>query len=357
MHGISPLLFARCAQRGPPAWQRFLAEQHRQCAARQRLIERLLLDLDEAARADGLGFVALKGAALHAAGLYAAGERPMGDVDLLIREADSERLARALESLGYAAGHAYRRHRVFEPTGRRPPPKILPGEHVDNPIKVEVHTRIAEKLPCAEVEVTRSLLPGELRPGRNAYASRASLMLHLLLHAAGNMRARALRLIQLHDIALLAAALEASDWDALAGASGDLWWAAAPLALVARYYPSSVPEAVLKSALAHSPRLLQRAIRRHRLTEVSWSNIYVQALPGLEYSRSLGDALGLIASRLWPSATARAELTQGSAQIIGGESVPWYGLSHRRRILRFVVSRPPRVQTLLCIRAALLGGR
>ena len=40
-------------------------------------------------------------------------------------------------------------------------------------------------------------------------------MRHLLLHAAGNMRAHALRLVQLHDIALLAPRLDAAAWERL----------------------------------------------------------------------------------------------------------------------------------------------
>ena len=46
-------------------------------------------------------------------------------------------------------------------------------------------------------------------------------MMHLLLHAAGNMRARALRLIQLHDIARLAQAFGSGDWKELLAARPD----------------------------------------------------------------------------------------------------------------------------------------
>jgi len=33
--------------------------------------------------------------------------------------------------------------------------------------------------------------------------------------------------------------------------------------------------------------------------------------------------------------------------------VPWYQLSHGRRIVRWLVSRPPRVQTITSVAAAL----
>ena len=64
-------------------------------------------------------------------------------------------------------------------------------------------------------------------------------MLHLLLHAAGNMRAHALRLVQLQDIAMLAGRLtddEWRDWSTLPETSGGAWWMLPVLALAARYY-------------------------------------------------------------------------------------------------------------------------
>jgi Uncharacterised nucleotidyltransferase len=357
MHGISPLLHSRLRWQGPAAWQEFLEGQRGHSLARHQVIERLLRELQTSARAAGIPVVVLKGPALHGEGLYAAGERPMGDVDLLIRAADSAAIARALAECDYAPGHAYRRHWVFEPAQRRVPQTPHLGEHIDNPIKVEVHTRIAESLPSSQIDITDSILPTALRRGLNEYPSRARLMLHLLLHAAGNMRARALRLIQLHDIALLGATFCDGDWGELLGLRRNgLWWAAAPLALVLRYYPGAVPQALYDTLRDECPALLRRAMTRHRLTDVSWSNIYVQAFPGLEYSRTLGDATRYIGSRVWPSPSARAELRQGSAQIIGVESVPWYRQSHSRRILRWIFSRPPRVQTLLCVRTSLSDG-
>jgi hypothetical protein len=58
-------------------------------------------------------------------------------------------------------------------------------------------------------------------------------------------------------------------------------------------------------------------------------------------------------SRIWPSREARLELKEGAAQIPGSATVPWYGISHGARILRWVFSRPPRVQTMLSVHAAL----
>ena len=230
------------------------------------------------------------------------------------------------------------------------------GEHVDNPITVEVHVRIAESLPVIETDITPYLFPRSAHRGLNPYPSPAALMMHLLLHAAGNMRARALRLIQLHDIALLARRFGPADWEellALRPGGRGLWWALPPLMLVRHYYPASVPSAPFARLRQECPWLLERLASHQRLTDVSWSNIRIPAFPGLEWSRTLGEALAFMNSRIRPSRAALAELREAAAHIPDGSTVPWYGVSHGRRILRWVFSRPPRVQTLLNVRAAL----
>lgn len=86
---------------------------------------------------------------------------------------------------------------------------------MNSPIKVEVHLRIEEHLPVTAVNITQFVLRRQMNAGLNTYSCKASLMLHLLLHAAANIRARALRLIQLHDINLMATRFLPSDWEEL----------------------------------------------------------------------------------------------------------------------------------------------
>jgi hypothetical protein len=245
---------------------------------------------------------------------------------------------------------------VFQPRVKKPlfGPRL--GEHVDNPVNIELHTRIAERLPVQEIDITPFLRPSPPNAGLNAYPSAASLLLHLLLHAAGNMRARALRLIQLHDIALLAARFVPADWEQLLamrpGGQG-LWWAFAPLMLTARYYPAAIPRDITAHLAGECPWLLVRLTQRHQLADVSWSNIHIEAFPGLEWSRTPLEALKFMGGRIWPSRADRLELSLGAAQIPGAAAIPWYGSSHPARIVRWVFSRPPRVQTLLSVQAAL----
>jgi hypothetical protein len=356
MQGISVLLEARLRWQGPARWRQFLDEQRHHSLLRYVEITRVLELIASLACRDGIALVALKGAALYQQGVYAAGERPMGDIDLLVCNNDAKALAQLLETCGYEAAFATRRHEVFQPRLRKIP-SSKSGEHIDNPIKIEVHTKIAEHLPISTVDITQFLLTNAQGPGVNAYPSSASLLLHLLLHAAGNMRARALRLIQLHDIALLAARMDHGDWEQLFASrpNGEpLWWVWAPLCLTARYYPAAIKLALFERQSTESPWLLRNRAHRQRLSDVSWSNIRIAAFPGLEWSRTPREALAFMKSRAWPSRAARLELNTNAAQIPGFSSVPWYGISHAARILRWIFTRPPRVQTMLAVRAVLM---
>jgi hypothetical protein len=356
MQGISSLLHQRLCGWGPESWQMFLQGQWEQSVLRRRQIAALLETIESQARREGLALLALKGAALYASGIYADGERPMGDIDLLIRSSDAKGIAASLRHCGYDAAFSSSRHQVFKPREGKVPTADRLGEQADSPIKIEVHTAIEEHLPVKVVNITQFLVPPVLQPGFNAYPSTVSLMLHLLLHAAGNIRARALRLIQLHDIALLAARFLPRDWEELLAIKPEgqgLWWAFAPLVLTARYYPMAVPPSVFARLSAECPWLLRKLSGRHQLTDISWSNIRIAAFPGLEWSRTPLEALNFASSRIWPSRKARLELDLGAAEIPASSTVPWYGISHGARILRWLFSSPPRVQTLLSVRAAL----
>ena len=85
IHGISPLLAARLRWRGPQGWDAFLVEQRGHTEIRHQRIDALAKLFDERARKVGLPIIALKGAALHAMGVYVPGERPMADLDFLVR--------------------------------------------------------------------------------------------------------------------------------------------------------------------------------------------------------------------------------------------------------------------------------
>ena len=193
------------------------------------------------------------------------------------------------------------------------------------------------------VDITSLLRSADERPGLNPYPSSAALLLHLLLHAAGNMQTHCLRQIQLHDIAALASRLRGADWGVVLAApvpAEGLWWAFPPLALAARYYPGAVPTEVLRELRGACPRVLRLATDRAALTDVSWSNLHVHALPGIAWSRTPLDALRYVRSRALPSRSS-LEGVQFALQVQPHlNQVPWYGTVARHAHRSLVVFAP-----------------
>jgi hypothetical protein len=354
MHGVSPLLAGVLRWRGPAGWPQFLSEQRAQTARRQERMSELLHLIDVRARACGIALMGLKGTALHAIGLYAAGERPMADIDLLAHEKDSERVARLLEALGFRETYATWKHRVFEPREARTSAAF--GEHADNAMKIELHTRIREILPLRAVDISAQMFAHKLRPGLNGYPSRAALMTHLVLHASGAMVFRALRLINLHDIARLAALMTDEDWDEFLhrGNAQDkrMWWALPPLSLTARYY-WCIAQRILVPVGAGCPWLLRQACRRRSLTDVSFSYLWISAFPGIEWAQSLREMLAYAGRRLVPNAEVRAMREVIAVTQPCAAEDPWARLPQGRRILRWLIARQVRAETLRPVRMAL----
>lgn len=355
IHGVSPLLARTLRWQGPESWSRFLEAQTTHTARRFLRIEQLLQLIDLRARERAIPVVPLKGAALHALGIYAPGERPMADIDLLVREQHSPGFAELLAALGFTERGRTWKHRVFAPAADGKPAAL--GEHADNGIGIELHCRIAEELPHHKVDVTPSVFPQSPRPGFNSYASKAALLLHLLLHAAGALVLREVRLLQLYDIARLAGAAGAADWEELsqhAEQAGDrsLWWAFPVLALAHRYF-GCVPDQVLRHAAADCHWALRRAYRRRTLAGSSLSHLWVSAFPGISWARSPAEMLAYAAARAVPDGEPllkRKALAQAEP---GSAGVSWSQLSQGERIVRWILSPQARLATLRPVRAAL----
>ncbi len=359
LHGISGLLANRLRWRGPVDWRDFLDDQLEHSCAREVAIRDLLARLDAATRERGIAAVALKGSALLGLDLYRPGERPMGDIDLLVSPGGLPSTELALRAAGFEQSFAVERHVVFRPTRTASQAGRDFGEHVANPLKIEVHMRIAESLPVNTVDITERLTPEAPAPGINPYRDPAALMRHLLLHAAGNMRAHALRFLQLQDIALLAGRFDSAAWHTLVepDASGEPpWWMLPPLTATANYFGAVIPRTVLASLRRDCPSGLLRAARTAGLTAVSWSNLRVHAFPGIGWARSPLEALRFIRSRVWPTRAARECLRHAVETAPAMGRIPWYQVPHAMRILRWVVGRPPRVQTANAVYEALRAG-
>ena len=355
MHGVSPLLAERLRWQGPPHWAHFLAEQRRHTMVRQRRIEELLSNIDERSRSAGIAIVALKGAALQMAGVYAAGERPMADLDLLVRPADVEAAVAVLLAMSYRDAGTTWKHQGFDPPAGAQQRADL-GEHADNPIKIDLHHRICERLPLTPTDLTELVFPPHAQPGLNGYPRAAALMAHLLAHAAGNMTHRGLRLIQLCDVARLARRMTDVDWEDLLrlhGSDRRLWWAAPPLMLAARYFTGTVPHGVLVQLERGTPWLLRQVTRQRGLAEFSYSHVYIDALPGIIWTRSPAQALRYASARIFPNRAQRAQIEVVSRTGPWSSEPRWHRQSQARRILQWISSRPTRTETLQPVRAAL----
>jgi len=353
MHGISPLLSGCLRWQGPRAWTKFLEEQRTHTAARHLRIQAVLTRIGSKAGEAGIAATPLKGAALHELGLYAVGDRPMADIDLLVRPADAERTAALLESLGFRQSGETWKERVFTAIDEHTSAEL--GEHSNNSVKIELHQRICEKLPWRLTDASEFIFPRLPRPGLNAYPSNGALMRHLLLHAAGSMVFQALRILQLHDIALLAARMSESDWNEVAASysrSAATWWAFPPLELMSRYYSSRVPVHVLAALRDDCSYFLRAVARRKSLTEVSYSYLWIKAFPGFEWSRSIPELLAYAASRVRPNASHLAQRQRVAITQAWASKAEWSNLSQGRRMLRWVTSRQTRPVTMHAISAA-----
>jgi hypothetical protein len=191
----------------PAPLSAFLLEEIPFARARAKRLRETLGAVVLALRAAGVEVVALKGAVLAFFHYPDPALRPMGDLDLLLREPrDLARATSALTAAGWRALLDTPRHRVFV----RPDERVVrpAAEHPDNPIRVEIHTsfrlpvlgRVYDASAALRAEAgTRDLSGTPV----NVAAGRA-LLTHLLFHAAEDFAGNGVRGIQAYDFRLLA---------------------------------------------------------------------------------------------------------------------------------------------------------
>ena len=261
LHGIAPLL--SLATTGfPPDLTDVFARHRALSDARALRLVALRDGFIAEARARGAAAIPLKGARACDT-LYAEpGLRPMADLDFLCAAADLEACRTAATRLGLVALDVTERHAVFGAAGARVVAML--AEHPDNPIKVEMHTRLVERFFGDGVDVT----PAMRRPG-----GQIGHAIHALLHASQHAMARTLRFCQMIDIGLMFQRFDRSDWQSLEDAllPFDMGWVYAPLALAQTYFPGVVDAGALARARRAAPWLARRAV--WRISDLSYSAI------------------------------------------------------------------------------------
>ncbi|HVT59854.1 MAG TPA: nucleotidyltransferase family protein [Thermoanaerobaculia bacterium] len=216
-HGVAPLLARRLGWPASTAAGSWLAAQY--AANRQRVakIHDELRQILAAFAAAGVPLVPLKGAPLGILLYDDPAERPMADLDFLLRPDDLERAAPLLAGLGYEKIWTGWKHlRFARPENRQ---VVDPScEHPDNPRVLELHPRCRERLRDQMIDLTDSIWeavrPGELLGQRSWLLEPAACWLQLAVHATHHIMMNRFRLIQLLDLALLA-----GGWAGWAGAS------------------------------------------------------------------------------------------------------------------------------------------
>lgn len=344
IHGIAGILLPNLRWTEPAHWRDFLAAQVAEIHERQRLFAVALREIDALASEAGIPVMFLKGNALLALGIYQAGERPMADVDLLVRPGDAQAVAGLLERAGYSAVGASWKHREFE--------RVRGSERVN----VDLHTLLSERLAGRPVEIT-GISFGAERGGLRGYASQAALMRHVLLHTAGNMGRRWVRGIHLQDIARLATRMTPMDWQELRSREWpDRWCLYPPLLLASRYFAGVIDAETLAELEATCPRVLARWAQRQVLSDVSASNPILLALPELTWCTSWRTLLRYVKQRVIPEhevLDAMRGLTE-SAEFARGQR--WFTMSHPRRIATWLFRSPVRPATLHAVRRGLAYG-
>ncbi len=283
VHGIGPLLHHALASRPDaaalhPHLLSYLAEQHRLCGERVALLLGELAELLRACAAEGIALLPLKGALLAPHYYPSPGLRPMNDLDILARPEDEPRLLALLERLGFQLiARSWKHVMLARPDGRGP---IVSweGEHPANPRGLDLHLRLGEQFWGMRYDLTGSAwdgaTPGRLLGAEALLMSPAALLHHLAVHASSDTIARRLRRLHLHDIALVAQALDDSGWQqilAWAGIQREERLIYPALAFTSRYYPV-VPEPVLHELSARLPPALRHYLGASELDRFSFCN-------------------------------------------------------------------------------------
>jgi hypothetical protein len=124
------------------------------------------------------------------------------------------------------------------------------------------------------------------------------------------------------------------------------------LALVARYYEHRIPPFVLEAARRSCGWSLRALCEHVDLVGGSLSDPRIHAFPGIEWSRSMGEAMRYVRARLRPDASVLAVRKAYAKYQSLGADAPWVRQTQLQRALRWAAGQRIRVDTMACVRAA-----
>jgi hypothetical protein len=262
-HGVAPLLYGRLQGQGlvaplPPRVLETLQSAYYRNAARNTLLFRVVREVLQACRRQGLGVIALKGAALAETAYPHRAARPMSDIDLLVRPEAVAAADEALSASGYRfVGHGrprdYWRARHYHLTFRPPHEAVLDAT-------IELHWAIERqsRLPGMDMEgLWQRAVPAIIAGVEAHVLAPEDQVLHLCLHLCRHAGSPAMdgglswRLRAFCDLAaVLDRAGPGLDWQALvqrARAWGVASYLYVPLALTQELLGAAIPAAALEA--------------------------------------------------------------------------------------------------------------
>ena len=283
VHGIAPLLHAQSATWPgaaslAPQLRAYLAGQHQRSAARVGLLLAELAEILAAFEADGLPVVPLKGSLLATRYYAAPGLRPMNDLDLLVRREDEAHAVALLGQLRYEQVGRSWKHLMLARPEASGAVVDYDGEHPANPRSLDLHTQLAEGFWGIRYDLSEQVWAGA-RPGwllgHSALDMPTPVLLqHLVVHAVSDMIARRVRLLHLHDIALVAARVDQRGWEQLvesAQARREERYLYPALQLASGYF-GVVPADVLAVLRPGVPPALNAMLDQHGVDQFSYCN-------------------------------------------------------------------------------------
>lgn len=283
IHGIGPLLdraFGGQAEAAvlQPRLRTYLADQRRLSGERVVLLLQDLVELLDAAHDAAIQVLPMKGSLLATQYYPEPGLRPMNDLDILIHPSDEKRMVALLAKLGYQPVLRSPQHLGFARPENYGPTVSWDGEHPANPRHIDLHMHIHERLWGIQYDLTTHVWadskPGDLMGAPARLMGPAALLHHLAVHATGDLISRWIRLLHLHDIALVAPKVTDNGWQRIIAsvrAQREERYLYPALALTTQYYPL-IPEAVLKALRPGVPPALLKYLDTISIEQVSFCN-------------------------------------------------------------------------------------
>ncbi len=260
-HRVATLIYQAGSRIGgalPPEAQSALRETARKTLVDNLILLKALLDIASALTEEGTGFVLLKGVSLLGFLYPEIQQRPMTDLDLLIREKDWPKVAETLRQRGY---------RLPSGEEERFNQEVWYHQLVETPgtpsCNVEFHWNLesVERSRIDPDELIRDAVSCEIEGERFLRLCDDHLLLHLAVHLAHHHPDPSLHWVE--DLRRILARGNL-DWEAIgktAGAWGVRNCLAYSLEYVERIFPGSLPEAARRFRLSPVRAAIFRSLR------------------------------------------------------------------------------------------------